>query len=220
MHEVSKGGRSVLFVSHNLAAVASLTTRAVVLNAGRVEFNGAPSGAIEHYTRLGGQAHHAGAGWGRGPHTALLSVRLLDSRGHAVRNYVPGDSLRLEVGLETDGSSGLSMEAFLMDGARQKLAMASLHHFHGITLPAAPGRYLTVLELPPLWLASGTYSFDLTTSLVNADWDHYVEDVLSFDVLASNPGGHSWDFKHSHGYGALALPCVCRPEFHVDGHAS
>ena len=44
MQEVSKGGRTVLFVSHNLAAVSSLTTRGVVLNAGRVVFNGPSSG--------------------------------------------------------------------------------------------------------------------------------------------------------------------------------
>ena len=213
MHEVSRGGRTVLFVSHNMAAVASLTTRAIVLNKGRVAFEGASSEAIEHYTLMGKAPAETRAFIGRGPHTTIVSARLLNDAGEAVDHYAPGTPLRLEVVVETDGASSLSLEAFLVDALRQRLAMASVHHFQGLTLPERPGRYRTVLELAPLWLASGAYTFDLTTSVVNSNWDHYVEDALEFDVVASNPGGQAWDFKHNLGYGALALPCVRPPTF-------
>lgn len=219
MEEVSKGGRTVLFVSHSMAAVSSLTTRCVVLNAGRAVFNGTPAAAIEHYIQLGNRTTATRASLGRGRHTAILGARLLDALGNPVRAYSPGGLLRLEISLETDGTSRLSMEAFLMDGTRQKLAMASLQHFHGLTLPESAGRYCTILDLQPLWLASGNYSFDLTTSMVNSNWDHYVENVLEFEVLASNPGGRYWDFKHSFGYGAFAMPCVCPPQFLAEPHA-
>ena len=49
MHEVSRGGRTVLFVSHNMAAVKQLTNRGVVLRQGRVEYVGDTETAIEHY---------------------------------------------------------------------------------------------------------------------------------------------------------------------------
>jgi lipopolysaccharide transport system ATP-binding protein len=65
----------------------------------------------------------------------------------------------------------------------------------------------------PLWLASGAYSFDLTTSVVNSHWDHYVEGMLEFEVVYSNPGGQSWDFKQSFGFGALALVTQSKPVF-------
>jgi hypothetical protein len=42
--------------------------------------------------------------------------------------------LRLSI-VETDGSPRLSIEAFLLDSMNQKLAMASLHQFEGLTLP-------------------------------------------------------------------------------------
>ena len=89
----------------------------------------------------------------------------------------------MEISLETDGAPGLSLEAFLLDASRQKLALVSLHQFHGLTLPHKAGRFRTVLELPPSWLASGTYTFDVTTSVVNSNWDHYVEDLLEFEVV-------------------------------------
>ncbi|HTV62223.1 MAG TPA: ABC transporter ATP-binding protein [Verrucomicrobiae bacterium] len=48
MQEVSRNqGRTVLFVSHNMAAVLQLTTRAIVLEKGRLRFDGPTEEAIE-----------------------------------------------------------------------------------------------------------------------------------------------------------------------------
>src|SRR5207302_1847126 len=52
MQEVAQGGRTVLFVSHNMAAVKSLTTRGVVLDAGRLVFSGSTEQVIQHYVQL------------------------------------------------------------------------------------------------------------------------------------------------------------------------
>ena len=53
MKEVAEGGRTVIFVSHNMAAVRNLCTKGVLLNAGRVEICGSVEEVIETY--LGGQ---------------------------------------------------------------------------------------------------------------------------------------------------------------------
>jgi lipopolysaccharide transport system ATP-binding protein len=47
--EVSRSGRTVIFVSHSAAAVESLCTRGVVLERGRVVFDGTQSAAIDAY---------------------------------------------------------------------------------------------------------------------------------------------------------------------------
>jgi len=215
MHEVSRGGRTVLFVSHNMAAINSLTTRTVLLEGGRVAFDGPTREAIGRYSqmasRLGGRA-----AFGKGTHTAIRSVQVLDGAGAPAAQYTPGTPLRVSIVVETDGSPRLSIELFLVDAMRQKLAMASLHQFEGVTLPERAGRYRLALELQPVWLASGAYSLDVTTSVVNSSWDHYVDDAASIEVVASNPGGRPWDFKHDFGYGAFALPCRRAPELSVE----
>ena len=213
MHEASRSGRTVLFVSHNMAAVANLTHRCLVLSGGAVAFDGAPAAAIEYYmqTAVGGAGGREVAG--RGAHTRVTGARLVSGTGTATDTYTPGSPLRLEVTFETDGASSVSLETFLVDAMGQKLALASLHQFHGVTLPNRAGRFRTVLELAPIWLASGAYSFDVTTSIVNSNWDHYVERLVEFEVVGSNPGGEAWDFRHSLGYGAFALPCSRAPEF-------
>jgi lipopolysaccharide transport system ATP-binding protein len=49
MGEVSRGGRTVLFVSHNMAAVENLCTRGVVLHQGKLCFDGGSKDAIQFY---------------------------------------------------------------------------------------------------------------------------------------------------------------------------
>jgi len=54
MQDISKGdGRTVLFVSHNMAAVKKLCTRCIVLENGCVSFEGGVNNAVEKYLSLG-----------------------------------------------------------------------------------------------------------------------------------------------------------------------
>ena len=52
MEDVAKSGRTVLFVSHNMAAIESLCTRGIVLKSGVVQFEGTQSEAIARYAEL------------------------------------------------------------------------------------------------------------------------------------------------------------------------
>ncbi|MCL9769727.1 ABC transporter ATP-binding protein [Flavobacterium sp. HXWNR69] len=53
MNDVSKGeGRTVLFVSHNMAAVQSLCTKGILLNNGLIEKNGQIDSIVERYLSL------------------------------------------------------------------------------------------------------------------------------------------------------------------------
>ena len=110
------------------------------------------------------------------------------------------------------GVANLSIEIVLVGADQHKLALASLHQFHGGTLPRLAGTYQTVLEIEPLWIASGSYSLDVATSVVNSHWDHYAGNAVTFDVPMSNRGGQAWDFKQSLGHGAFALALAHAPE--------
>ncbi len=54
MQDISRSdGRTVLFVSHNMAAVKSLCTRAIVLEDGKIEFEGSTDEVVSHYLKGG-----------------------------------------------------------------------------------------------------------------------------------------------------------------------
>ena len=53
MQDISKGeGRTVLFVSHNMAAVKSLCTRGIVLEHGKVVFEGGIDESVDYYAEI------------------------------------------------------------------------------------------------------------------------------------------------------------------------
>ena len=60
MGEVAKGGRTVLFVSHNMEAVSQLTTSVILLEGGRVRFQGPTRDGVARYTAGVFGEHHLG----------------------------------------------------------------------------------------------------------------------------------------------------------------
>ncbi len=62
MEEVSKGGRTVLFVSHNMAAIENLCRKAILLDAGAILLQGDPSQLINRYLREGVPSSLEGTG--------------------------------------------------------------------------------------------------------------------------------------------------------------
>jgi lipopolysaccharide transport system ATP-binding protein len=81
MRDVTREGRTVVFVSHNLAAVRSLCTRVLVLDQGRLVFDGDPDAAIERYV---GASREAAAAVVEGEELAL---RLAESRLYGDEPY-------------------------------------------------------------------------------------------------------------------------------------
>lgn len=205
IREVSGGGRTVLLVSHNMSAIRNMTSRCLVLSGGTVAFDGSPADAIRKYAEVLDQRGRTEQSFGKGLHTAIKSASLIDENGAPTSNYTAGEPLRIDLVVSTDGGATYSVEIVLANAERQRLAMGSLQAFHGVTLPREPGTYRTILEIEPLWLASGDYSLDIATSVANAAFDHYVEEALSFQVLSCNPGDRPWDFKQSYQLGSFAI---------------
>lgn len=215
IRDVSVGGRTVLVVSHNMSAIRNLTSRCLVLSGGTVVFDGHPADAIRKYAEVLDQRRQAEQSFGKGTHTAIRSACLVDENGAPTTSYIAGEPFRLEVVVATDGGPARSVEIVLANADRLRLALGSLQAFHGITLPRESGTYRMVLEIEPLWLASGDYVLDIATSIAQSDFDHYVEGAVPFQVLSCNPGDQSWDFKQSYGLGSFALRHKRTPLFEL-----
>jgi lipopolysaccharide transport system ATP-binding protein len=211
MGEVARGGRTVLFVSHNMAAIAALTRDSIWLERGKVKWTGKSDEAVAKYTSQTADSDDSGRICGRGRHSRIISVQLVDRVGSPTLNYVPGSAIKLVVLLETDGSPGLSVELFLNDPSNRRLGYFSLAEFCGHTLPRSPGLHRCELRFSPIWLAAGSYRIDVATSIHNVSWDHFVDGAIGFEVVFSNPGGLSWDYRHSHEFGSVALQTLTSP---------
>ena len=204
MSEVANAGRTVLFVSHNLAAVTALTRRGIVLKEGRLIFDGPVEAAVAQYSASLSKGK-VGRDWGRGRHSAIVAADLLDAHGTPTDIYEPGTLFQLRVEIETTDTLGVAVEVQLRDANNLPVGYYSSGIFSGMTLPAKPGRQTCTFSLRPLFLASGSYSFDLGTVSIASIADHHVPNAITFRVAACNPGGGTIDFHQDYGEGVIAL---------------
>src|SRR5438094_8922018 len=106
MKEVSaEHGRTVLFVSHDLAAVDSLTSRCILLKDGAVLHCGSTTETLKTYLQSG--IAHTGVYPSHlrgGQHTSIIKAAVLDQHLSHTSLYNSAKPFRLQVTFETDGT--------------------------------------------------------------------------------------------------------------------
>ncbi len=99
MGDVAKAGRTVLFVSHNMAAIQQLCQRGMVLSHGCVTFWGDAPSAIAHYAQniqavhshsLAERQDRHGSQW-----LKFTRVAVCDNQGNEIKQVLTGQDLRL-----------------------------------------------------------------------------------------------------------------------------
>ena len=86
MGEVAQSGRTVIFVSHNMAAVERLCSKVLVLENGRLIGNGLPRAMISNYLREGsGEIYVARSRTG---YPQFLSAKICDVNGNPMNEPV------------------------------------------------------------------------------------------------------------------------------------
>ena len=100
MGEVAAAGKTVIFVSHNMAAVAGLCTRAIWIDHGTLKADG----SVEDVTREYLNALSMGAFRcvSRDKAFTVHSVVLRDGRGQPTNHFAPGDELNVDVHYQAD----------------------------------------------------------------------------------------------------------------------
>jgi lipopolysaccharide transport system ATP-binding protein len=110
MSDVTQGGRTVLFVSHNMSAVQRLCSRALVLTAGRVVADAETSIAVRVYLATTFDAADPSGDIeflprsreGMGDQVRLTHAVLLDAAGNATAELRFGERFSLRIGARSD----------------------------------------------------------------------------------------------------------------------
>jgi lipopolysaccharide transport system ATP-binding protein len=185
MQDVSRGeGRTVLFVSHNMQAVSTLTSRCVLLRHGRCVMQGTPQEAIAAYLEDGvirGKVYEAS------PLPDAASVTRVE-----VETSEPGSThihaKPLRVMLEVTTPTALPSPVLhfqIVDALLQPVVHLMLLDANRDEFGRAPGVYRVVCEIPRLRLYLGRYT--ITTHLEEAygTWVHYqtLEGLCPFEVV-------------------------------------
>lgn len=205
MESIAHGGRTVLFVSHNVTAVRRLCSRGVVLRHGRIICHADIDAAVEAYLgEFAGERHPdlaARTQRGGNGQVRIVGFEALSDTGAPLAALRSGDKVtfrltcRTEQGAQFDNvvaSVGIGEP-----GGAYLLLLRSNFGAQALTVRDDTHIDCTVNDLP---LADGVYS----VTLFLAHHDHEVLDSVSDAARFVVEGG---DFF---GTGSRGLPGVCR----------
>jgi lipopolysaccharide transport system ATP-binding protein len=147
MGDVAKGGRTVLFVSHNLSAISSLCGTAILLQNGGISFKGTVSEAIQNYSNRNT--------FENGPRSAVPLVSDLTLTGFTIDPEMLEGSGTLNYAFTISGDrhvdlSGLSVILMNFDNVRIGIIDLRMTKNRLQILPDAPLNIKGSVELPGL----------------------------------------------------------------------
>jgi lipopolysaccharide transport system ATP-binding protein len=199
MSEVSRDGRTVIFVSHNMGAVQNLCSRVLWLDRGRIVQEGEPSRVISDYLRttlttMSQQTwndpntapgndkvrmHRAAVLPANGALQDHLTVRTPLRVEFEYWNLVPGAQLNLSVIVRTEEGAPI----FSTSSFREQ-------DWHGKPFPA--GLFRSSFDIPADLLNDGTHRLQLDIRKNERDHIFHMDDILVFDVLDAVEERTAW----------------------------
>jgi lipopolysaccharide transport system ATP-binding protein len=178
MDDVAKSGRTVLFVSHNMAAVQQLCSRGIVLDSGALRFQGDVESAVQVYLALSQDATDNPLGDRRdrtGNRFLVFDrVRVLNSSGQELSTIVAGQDVivRFHYRAQRELETAHVNVAFNVKNQRGSVLSNLNTADSGNSIMRVPceGHFDCVWHSVPL--RAGVYSCNLYCSINNevADW--------------------------------------------------
>ena len=123
-------GRTILYVSHNMNTIQRLCSRVVVLEHGKVAYDGDTAGGVAHYLAMSREPHlKADLSTLERPRKCRQSVRMTEAElpGREDNVAQPGESLRFRLRWKTEQAvSGLTMRLYVCHATSVPVAFSSV----------------------------------------------------------------------------------------------
>jgi lipopolysaccharide transport system ATP-binding protein len=196
MSNVAKEGRTIVFVSHNMAAITNLCTRALWIDAGSLAVDGTPAWAVAQYLSSSvseGATWLADASGNDGREMSLQAAEVRDVSGNntaAVRfdqPFVVDVSYRVNERIQ---DAALLLRITDLSG---NIVFTSWDTDSGLTEPPnrMPGAYVSSCTVPKRLLKPGRYWLSIGCHVPNGKRLDYRENVVAFDVVPVEGGLNS-----------------------------
>ena len=195
MEDVGQAGRTVLFVSHNLPAVARLCSRVILIENGRIVEDGPAEAVVKRYLNAG-QGSSAVQEWSdleRAPGGSVVRLRAV-----RVRN-VAGETAEV---VDIRSRFGIDIDYEVLAPGHQLLVRFALRNESGDILfvsfdqnaewrsrPRPPGRYLSTAWIPGNLLAEGMHYVSSFITTIKPETQQVGEySIVAFHVVDTLEG--------------------------------
>ena len=203
MSDLAKSGRTVLFVSHHMAAIANLCRRGVFLRDGEVQCFGTQTEAITQYLAstgppqgsLGERADRTGSGAMR-----LTGLEITDRNATPLAAVSSGQDVAIRLQFATEPSRRLSnvVAGILVTTPHDVPVFLQHNKLSGDDFGALPATGTFVCEIPNLPLPPGTYHLSCSL-MIGDDYLDMVTDAGELTVIDGDFFGTGMIAPATHG---------------------
>lgn len=211
MQEVSRNeGRTVLFVSHNMEALARICQTAICLQNGSISDYGECTQVVEKYIstelKLASIIRFKEKLAPGNKKCKLISAQLISVQGENKNIFYIDEKIGLRIELEiTEETNNMLMGFNLHNYANIHILSSHARVHHGIYY--SPGLYVTTLWIPANFLAEGVHKCSLASMSYNPFEVHFhVKEIIGFTVVEKMDGNTVRGQYSGH------FPGVVRPE--------
>jgi lipopolysaccharide transport system ATP-binding protein len=185
IENVAHEGRTVLFVSHNMASVRSLCKRGVHLEAGRVCCEGSVGTCIENYYRAVGAFPTTNEPATNGD-SVFGTILVNSGNGNTIEQ---SDDLKLVTTLRIQRPVvGFNICCLLEDVSGRPMFRLDADNRNCALDELQLGEYELSLCVPRLWLSPGVYSLRFIVNFWgDSQSSRYVSDAFPLDVSGVSP---------------------------------
>lgn len=195
MQDVSKfHGRTVLFVSHNMAAISTLCTRGITMKNGEICAFGPVASCIEAYLGAGRNPELI---WQRNSAAATRPVFFRKITGE-IEGSQPSIVIKFRCEIQSTGTHKPAFLAVDISNSTGSVIMQALPTLECLIKDSARlNEAVITITLPPL--IPGRYSATFWMGPHNTETYDLVESAVSFDILETPTPGRTFPHSHDHG---------------------
>ena len=202
MGDVTKGeGRTILFVSHNLAAVNTLCNKGIVLEQGKLIYDGMINGAMDSYLSSGNTSSNLYISDTNQKHS-IQKIEVLDNIGQNKSDFKSDEEVNIKFTINTnhDTAEKSSMAIKVMD---QKERVVFSNQINLMNLNFNNLETLTC-KIPKNVLVPNNYKVTVAFRIPNGKIFSYLEEIVDFNIIETGSELHQYDGAD---YGCVFINC-------------
>lgn len=192
MQDVSRGeGRTVLFVSHNMASVQNLCYSGVVLRDGQVAFRGGVSEAIDYYMTSSASSNclldlkERAMLLSKQKAVYITDVVVVDVNGYKIDNVLSGDVVDIQISYHSSLGKRLEINVGIYNAMGDKIMHLSSKYSSKDIMQSPPENGVITFHFDKCPFPEGMYFLNVTlwSGMERID---AIQNVLQLNILAGD----------------------------------
>ena len=204
--EVSRDdGRTVFFVSHDLNAILSTCSRALLVDRGKILHDGPAIDAVAKYEAIQSSVARIDGEFFRSePHPRfplpVFDVAQIEAQGSTGGHVFHGEPVRLIIATSrAHEDQRFGIDVRILDSRNRPVTYIASAAMQGATFV---GGDVVVLDIPFLPLVPGSYFVELIAQASGVTLDHWAGEI-AFDVIRFDPFATGSTFAPNHETGSV-----------------